>query len=80
MRAVRRGPVKADGTPWRRPDGWQITVEEWVAASLPAKEEPRSMSAPPAKNPFKRETRNLTEQMRIQRRDPRLAQTQRDEA
>jgi hypothetical protein len=71
-------PVKVDGTPWRRPDGWLITVEDWVAASLPTREEPRSMSAPPAKNPFKRETWNLTEQMRIQKQDPRMATQLRD--
>ena len=71
-------PVKEDGTPWRRPDGWLITVEGWVAASLPRAEGPRSMSAPPAKNPFKRETWNLTEQMRIQKQDPRMAAQLRD--
>jgi hypothetical protein len=65
-------PVKADGTLWRRPDGWPITLEDWVAAALP-KETPKPRGVRPAINPFARDTWNLTEQMRLLKHDPGLA-------
>src|SRR5262249_52867717 len=72
-------PVQPDGkTPWRRPDGWLITVEDWVAASLPADGGAANMAVPPQKNPFRRETWNLTEQMRIQKQNPQMAARLRD--
>jgi len=71
--------VEADRkTPWRRPDGYLVTVEDWVSASLRAKDTPSFEGALPARNPFKRETWNLTEQMRIQKQDPRMAERLRD--
>jgi hypothetical protein len=66
-------PVRADGkTLWRRPDGWLLTIEDWVAAALP-KETPRPRGVTPEKNPFNRKTWNLTEQMRLQKQDPGMA-------
>jgi hypothetical protein len=67
-------PMLADGkTEMRRADGWFVTVEEWVASMLPAKNAPGPRLPVPKKNPFLREFWNLTEQMRIQRQDPALA-------
>ena len=72
-------PVKPDGkTPWRRPDGWLITVEDWVAASLSTEDMAVSGTLLPQKNPFKRETWNLTEQMRLQKQNPQVAAQLRD--
>jgi len=66
--------MQPDGqTPLRQADGWLVSVEDWVASMLPEKDAARVPVAVPAKNPFRRELWNLTEQMRIQKQDPALA-------
>jgi len=76
--------VAPDGkTVLRRKDGGLVTVEEWVAGAVPARARAVGtlgpspvvvVAAPPAmRNPFKRGSWNLTEQMRLERRDPELA-------
>ena len=78
----------------RREDGGLLTVAEWVHLTLSPS--PQSGEGRPkpvgtfgpsqvvlpvkAKNPFRRESWNLTEQMRIQRRDPELAARLKSEA
>lgn len=67
-------PVAADGkTPLRRLDGWLVSVGDWVASVLPAKQAEGIRTPVPAKSPFLRSSWNLTEQMRIQKQDPVLA-------
>ena len=75
--------LAGDGkTVLRREDGGLVTVEEWVAGAVPVRARavgtlgpsPVAVAGPlPMKNPFKRGSWNLTEQMRLQRRDPELA-------
>jgi len=73
-------------TPLRREDGGLVTVGEWVdqvrsaecgvgnGGKAAATFGPSPVALPErAKNPFAWESWNLTEQMRIQRRDPELA-------
>lgn len=67
-------PVAADGkTPLRRLDGWLVSVGDWVASVLPAKQAEGIRTPVPAKSPFLRSSWNLTEQMRIQKQYPVLA-------
>jgi hypothetical protein len=63
-----------------------LAVQEWVAKQLPAVPRastlgPTVASLPPVqRNPWRRLSWNLTEQMRLLRRDPELARRLRDEA
>ncbi len=70
----------------RREDGGLVTVEEWVAGAVPVSARAVGTLGPSPvavaavkKNPFKRESWNLTEQMLLQRRDPELAERLRGE-
>lgn len=64
----------------------RLTVAEWVARQVP--EAPRASTLGPTvallppvqRNPWRRSSWNLTEQMRLLRRDPELARRFRDQA
>ena len=84
-------PVAADRqTVLLAADGVNVlSVTEWVArqarGAQPRGEDGRWMpdegdEVLPMRNPFRRKTWNLTEQMRLQRRDPRLAKRLKAEA
>ena len=83
-------PVAADRqTVLLAADGVNVlSVTEWVArqarGAQPRGEDGRWMPEEdevlPMRNPFRRKTWNLTEQMRLQRRDPRLAKRLKAEA
>ena len=80
--------VAGDGkTPLTGEDGAALlTVEEWVRQQLPATSGraalgPTVAPLPPVpRNPWRRATWNLTEQMRLLRRDPEQARRLRDAA
>ena len=75
-------------TPLCREDGGLLSVGEWVGANMPAAAPkavgtfgPSPVALPvKVKNPFSKGSWNLTEQMRMQRRDPELAARLKNEA
>jgi len=79
-RAIRTGRSEA----LRNAIGRLLTVEEWAIQikerSIRAVASVLSSPAWAEKNPYRRESWNLTEQMRIQRRDPALAARLKQEA